>query len=80
MGHHGDKTSSSRRYRQAIQAQIGGVMMHDAIADLNVYQKYRRESTRVYITSIDGSVLVSTEGDGNYSVLTQYDRTTTFLD
>ncbi len=55
-------------------------MMHDAIADLNVYQKYRREGTRVYITSIDGSVLVSTEGDGNYSVLTQYDRTTTFLD
>ncbi len=79
IGHHGDKTSSSRGFRQAIEAQVG-VMMHDAIADLNVYQRYRREGTLVYITSIDGSVLVSTEGDGQYLIITQYDRTTTFLD
>ncbi|NLJ79953.1 MAG: MBL fold metallo-hydrolase [Firmicutes bacterium] len=79
IGHHGDKTSSSRGFRQAINAKVG-VMMHDAIADLNVYQKYRREGTMVYITSIDGSVLVSTEGDGEYTVISQYDRTTTFLD
>ena len=77
--HHGDSTSSSKRFREAVQAKVG-VMMHDAIADLNVYKKYRREETIVYISSIDGSVLVSTTGDGEYIVMTQYDRTTTFLD
>lgn len=77
--HHGDSTSSSKRFREAVQAKVG-VMMHDAIADLNVYKKYRREETMVYISSIDGSVLVSTTGDGEYTVMTQYDRTTTFLD
>lgn len=77
--HHGDSTSSSKRFREAVQAKVG-VMMHDAIADLNVYKKYRREETMVYISSIDGSVLVSTTGDGEYIVMTQYDRTTTFLD
>lgn len=77
--HHGDSTSSSKRFREAVQAKVG-VMMHDAIADLNVYKKYRREETMVYISSIDGSVLVSTAGDGEYTVMTQYDRTTTFLD
>ena len=77
--HHGDGTSSSKRFREAVQAQVG-VMMHEAIADLNVYKKYRREDTIVYITSIDGSVLVSTSGDGEYTVISQYDRTTSFLD
>lgn len=79
IGHHGDNTSSSKGYREAIQAKVG-VMMHDAIADLKVYQKYRREGTQVFISSIDGCVLVSTAGDGEYFVLSQYDRTTTFLD
>lgn len=79
IGHHGDKTSSCRAFRQAIQAQVG-VMMHDAIADLNVYKKYRREGTLVFITSIDGSILVSTAGDGQYTVLSQHDRVTSFLD
>lgn len=79
IGHHGDSTSSSRRYRQAIQAKYG-VMMHDAIADLGVYRKFRREDTEVYISSIDGSVLISTLGDGEYTVITQHDRLNDFLD
>lgn len=79
IGHHGSDTSSTRSFRQTIQAQVG-VMMHDAIADLGVYRKFRREDTMVYITSIDGSVMVSTNGNGEYTVLTQHDRATTFLD
>jgi len=53
---------------------------HDGIADLNVYQKYRREGTAVYHTCIDGCVYVSTAGDGEYKVMTQYDRMSDFLD
>lgn len=79
LPHHGDSTSSSKRFREAVGAQVG-VAMHDGLADLKVYQKYRREGTMVYISSIDGSVLVSTTGDGEYKVITQHDRTTTFLD
>lgn len=79
LNHHGDSTSNSKRFREAVQAKIG-VAMHDAIADLNVYKKYRREDALVYISSIDGSVLVSTNGDGEYEIITQYDRTSTFLD
>ncbi|MGE5607348.1 MAG: ComEC/Rec2 family competence protein [Bacteroidota bacterium] len=78
VGHHGDATSSSKSYRNAISPQIA-VMMHDAIADLNVYRKYRREGAATYITSIDGCVLVSTAGDGKYTVITQFDRKNNFL-
>jgi len=79
VGHHGDSTSSSKAYREAVNPKIA-VMMHDAIADLNVYRKYRREGAETYITSIDGCVYVSTAGDGEYKVMTQYDRMSDFLD
>lgn len=79
VGHHGDSTSSSKAYREAISPKIA-VIMHDGIADLNVYRKYRREGTVVYHTCIDGCVLVSTAGDGSYTVITQYDRRNDFLD
>ncbi|HEY8465091.1 MAG TPA: MBL fold metallo-hydrolase [Bacillota bacterium] len=78
VGHHGANTSSGRSYRNAISPKIV-VMMHDAIADLNVYRKFKREGAATYITSIDGCVLVSTTGDGQYRVLTQYNRKNDFL-
>lgn len=79
VGHHGDDTSSSKAYREAISPKIA-MMMHDGIADLNVYRKYQREGTVVYHTCVDGCVSVSTTGDGDYTVLTQYDRKNDFLD
>lgn len=79
VGHHGANTSSGRSYRNAISPKIA-VMMHDAIADLNVYRKFKREGAATYITSIDGCVLVSTAGDGKYTVIPQYDRKNNFLD
>ncbi|HPT83109.1 MAG TPA: MBL fold metallo-hydrolase [Limnochordia bacterium] len=77
--HHGDSTSSSKAFREAVSPQIA-VMMHDAIADLRIYRNYSRAGASTYITSIDGSVLVSTAGDGQYTVITQFDRKTDFLD
>ncbi|NMB00391.1 MAG: MBL fold metallo-hydrolase [Firmicutes bacterium] len=77
--HHGDKTSSSRPLRDAVGAQIA-VMMHDAIADLRIYRNYSKAGTDTYITSIDGAVMVSTAGDGEYTVLSQFDRLNDFLD
>lgn len=76
--HHGASTSSSRPFRDAVGAEIA-VMMHDAIADLRIYRNYSNSGTDTYITSVDGSVLVSTAGDGEYTVIPQFDRLTDFL-
>lgn len=73
MNHHGASTSSSKTWRETVGPQIA-VAMHDAIADIKVLQKYHREGVDVYITFLDGTVKVSTPGDGTYEVLTQYDR------
>ena len=77
--HHGDSTSSSRPLRTTVDPQIA-VMMHDAIADLRIYRNYSNAGAATYITSIDGAVMVSTEGDGEYTVISQFDRVNDFLD
>lgn len=77
--HHGDDTSNSKRFRDATSPQIT-VMMHDAIADLSIYRNFRRQGVETFITSIDGAVLISTAGDGQYEILTQFDRRPGLLD
>ena len=76
---HGDSTSSSKPFREAVNPQVV-LMMHDAIANLRIYRKYRRLGAETLITSIEVAVLVSTEGDGAYKVITQFDNLTNFLD
>ncbi len=71
--HHGAGTSSSRPFREAVGAKVA-VMMSDAIEELRIYRNYRNSGAETFITSIDGSVLVSTSGDGEYNVVTQFDR------
>lgn len=79
VNHHGANTSSTKRYRDAVQPKVA-VMMNDGIADLRIYQNFQKLGAQTFVTSIDGAVLVSTEGDGEYFVLSQYDRATSFLD
>ena len=76
--HHGAGTSSSRPFRDAVGAEVA-VMMSDAIEELRIYRNYANAGTDTYITSIDGSVLVSTVGDGSYTVIPQFDRVGDFL-
>lgn len=76
--HHGAGTSSSRPFRDAVGAEVA-VMMSDAIEELRIYRNYSNAGTDTYITSIDGSVLVSTVGDGSYTVISQFDRVGDFL-
>ncbi len=78
INHHGDKTSSSKGWREAVSAKIA-VAMHDGIADMKVLEKYHREGTAVYVTFLDGTVKVSTPGDGEYEVLTELERPADFL-
>lgn len=76
--HHGAGTSSSKPFREAISPQVA-VMMHDAIDELRIIRNYVNGGAATYITSVDGSVMVSTAGDGAYSVVTQVDRTNDLL-
>jgi competence protein ComEC len=66
--HHGDKTSSSKPFREAVSAQIV-VMISDILSDLNTYKKFIKDGSDVYITHYNGDVRVSTAGDGHYQVL-----------
>ncbi len=79
VGHHGAATSSSKPYREAISPKIA-VMVSHTLSDLGIYQKYRKMGADTYITYFDGSVYLSTEGDGTYDVITEKDRATDFLD
>ena len=78
VGHHGAATSSSKPYREAIAPKIA-VMINNRIDDIGIYQRYSKKSIDTYHTLLDGSVKISTVGDGVYEVLTQQDRATDFL-
>ncbi|MBE0600412.1 MAG: MBL fold metallo-hydrolase [Firmicutes bacterium] len=66
--HHGDRTSSSKPFREAVSPQIT-VMISDTLSDLNTYQKLQKICS-VFITHYHGDVKVWTNGDGTYQVLT----------
>ncbi len=76
--HHGDKTSSCKPFREAVSPLIT-VMISDTLTDLNIYQKFRRGDSDVYITHFNGNIRVATGGDGTYQVLTEQDWETDFM-
>ena len=78
VGHHGAATSSSKAYREAIAPKIA-VMINNRIDDIGIYNRYGKKNIDTYHTLLDGSVKISTAGDGEYEVLTQQDRATDFL-
>ena len=78
VGHHGAATSSSKAYREAIAPKIA-VMINNRIDDIGIYNRYGKKNIDTYHTLLDGSVKISTAGDGVYEVLTQQDRATDFL-
>ena len=77
--HHGDGTSSSLTWREAVSPEIT-VITSDTIEDLNVARKFIRDGQRMYHTLLDGCVRISTPGDGTYEVLTEKDRSTDLFD
>ena len=66
--HHGDSTSSCKPFREAVSAEIT-VMISDILSDLNIYKKFVKGGSAVYITHYNGDIRISTGGDGNYQAL-----------
>lgn len=75
--HHGADTSSTNSFIKAVDPDVG-VMLHDTIASLPIYNRYRKIDCETYITFIDGCVKVSTDGK-DIETLTQFDRQNDFL-
>lgn len=75
--HHGHDTSSSNEFIQAVSPSISVITSNSAFS-MDRYKKYRSEGSDVYITGIDGNVLVVSDGE-NISVITEKDRVGNFL-
>lgn len=75
--HHGGNTSSSIPWCNAVSPQIT-VMTNYTIADLDVAKRIAKKG-RLYHIEADGSVKISTAGDGAYEILTEKDRGITLL-
>lgn len=78
MPHHGDETSSSSTFIKAVQPKIA-VAMYDRLASLNVYNSYRKNNVKAYITAVDGNVKVVADGTTEYTVVTEKDRASDLL-
>lgn len=75
--HHGDRTSSSKPFLNAVSPLIT-VMTADQLEDVFTYKKFREIGSDVYVTYYHGNVRVSTEGDGGYQVLTDFEWNPSF--
>lgn len=71
--HHGDDSSNMRSYIDVLKPKYV-VAMHDNIASLDVYNSYRKRDAEMFVTPADGCVKIQGDKEGNYTVLTQYDR------
>lgn len=77
-GHHGADTSSSGTFIETVKPELA-IFTHDSIASLKTYKSYRKRDAMVYITAIDGNILVSTDGK-TLTDVTERDRVDDFLD
>jgi beta-lactamase superfamily II metal-dependent hydrolase len=70
--HHGSHTSSSIRFVNAVEPKIA--IMTSISPDKEVYDRYKRKGSDIYITGLDGNILVFTDGE-NIEVIQEHERT-----
>lgn len=78
MPHHGDETSSSSTFIKAVQPKIA-IAMGDQLYSLSVYNSYRKNNSKAFITAVDGCVKVMANGTKEYEVVTEKDRESDLL-
>ncbi len=74
MNHHGRETSNSKDYINTLQPKIA-VGCQSVFSSETVLNWYRGSHATVFFTKFDGTVRVSTAGDGHYDVQVQDIRT-----
>lgn len=70
--HHGSHTSSSIRFVNAVEPKIA--IMTSLSPSKEVYDRYKRKGSDIYITGLDGNILVISDGD-NIEVIQEHERT-----
>ncbi len=73
MNHHGRETSNSRDYITVLNPKVA-IAEQGALSSLTIMNWYRANGATVFHTAIDGTIRVSTTGDGTYDVQAQYVR------
>ena len=76
MNHHGYDTSNSKNYVETLAPKVA-VSMHESMTSKTVALRYSTRGAETFYTCMDGTVRVSTTGDGTYDVQTQYIRSQT---
>lgn len=70
VNHHGDDTSSSKAWRQAVSPQVA-VISHSALASLRIPRKFQEEGARVLHTFLHGAIRVSLSREGEPVIQTE---------
>lgn len=73
MNHHGYDTSNSKEYIEALSPKVA-VSMHESMTSKTVALRYFTRGAETFYTCMDGTIRVSTTGDGTYDVQSQYVR------
>ena len=78
IGHHGSNTSSSEEFLRAVGPEIAVIECGEGNdyghPHLEVLERLEAVSAAVYRTDLDGSVVVTADGSGNYDVSTAEGR------
>jgi competence protein ComEC len=70
--HHGSHTSSSIKFVNAVEPEVA--VITSISPDKEVYDRYKRKGSDMYITGLDGNILVISDGN-NIDVIQEHERT-----
>lgn len=70
--HHGYNTSSGSTFLQAASPAIT-FMSHPSLASMDIYNRYKKVNSTVYVTGLDGVLLAVSDGK-NIQIITEKDR------
>ena len=73
MNHHGRETSNGKEFIKTVSPKIA-VAMQGEFSSTTIMNWYRSAGAVVFHTLFDGTVKISTSGDGHYDVQTQFVR------
>ena len=76
MNHHGYDTSSNEYYLETLSPKAA-ICMSGSLTNRQVMDRHTEQGIETFYTCGDGTVRVSTTGDGTYDIQTQYIRIST---